>query len=50
MAFVRHLRHRDRLVDRGNGIKRIMRTNMYMFVPVKSLDWCFSWEEVGALV
>ena len=41
LAFVGH---RDRLVDRVNGIKRIMRTNMYMFVPVKS--WGFSWEEV----
>ena len=33
LAFVGHR-------DRVNGIKRIMRTNMYMFVPVKS------WEEV----
>ena len=41
---------RDRLVDRVDGIKRIMSTNMYMFVPVKSLDWGFTWEEVGALV
>jgi hypothetical protein len=47
LAFVGH---RDRLVDRVNDIKRIMRTNMYMFVLAKSLDWGFSWEEVGALV
>ena len=47
MAFVGH---RDRLVDRVNGIKRIMRTNMYMFVLVKSLDWGFTREEVGAIV
>ena len=33
--------HRDRVVI---GIKWIMKTNM--FVPVKSLDWGFSWEEV----
>ena len=46
LAFVGH---HDRLVERVNGIT-IMRTNMYMFVPVKSLDWGFSWEEVGALV
>ena len=43
LAFVGH---RDRLDKRVNGIKRIMRTNMYMFVPVKSLDWGFSWKEV----
>ena len=47
LAFIGH---RDRLFDRVNGIKRIMRTNMYILVPVKSLDWGFSWEEVGALV
>ena len=41
MAFVGY---RDRLVDRVNSIKRIMRTNMYMLVPG------FTWEEVGALV
>ena len=47
MAFVGY---RDRLVGRVNGIKRIMRKNMYMFVPVKTLDWGFTWEEFGALV
>jgi len=47
LAFVGH---RDRLVERVYGIKIIMRTNMNMFVPVKSLYWGFSWEEVGALV
>ena len=46
MTFVGH---RDRLVDRVNGIKRI--EDKYVYVrPGQILSWGFTWEEVGALV